>query len=331
MSLENNSVVFATDMNFIQPETLITNEVEPTEQDLGPQNDTRKRKEKIVDGGFLKKSKYQVREGCPAKCRKQCSSVIDETARININSYFWSLSFSERRLWLDSYILIAPVKTRTANETEHSRSNSLQYSLPVASTKLPVCKTMFLSTLGLKTDGMITEFVKAKTDSNTSASKLIQDKRGSAPNPTKLDEEAIKSHIESFNPQVSHYKLDHAPHRRYIEPHLTIAEMRRDYNSKHTPSISYSAYERVFLSMNIGRKRPSQDDCDVCETLKNHDHNEEDCKVCTSITQYRERANKARHEYHKDTESREENVAKFTVDMQKILLLPKMTTKEHFL
>ena len=61
MSLENNSIVFATDMNFIQPETLITNEVEPTEQDLGPQNDTRKRKEKIVDGGILKKSKYQVR------------------------------------------------------------------------------------------------------------------------------------------------------------------------------------------------------------------------------------------------------------------------------
>ena len=139
MSLNSNSVIFETNLNFIEHETVILNEPQPSNE----LNENRKRKKVNEENEHCKKSKYQLREGCTSKCRKQCSTVISQDARANINSYFWSLSFSERRLWLDSHILINPVKTRTTNDTEHSRSNSIQYSLSVASTKMAVCKSMF--------------------------------------------------------------------------------------------------------------------------------------------------------------------------------------------
>ena len=84
---------------------------------------------------------------------------------------------------------------------------------------------MFLSTLGLKTDGMITEFVKAKQQKDSIVHTVINDGRGSTPNPKKLNQAPIEAHILSFNPQVSHYKLENLPNRRYLGPHLTITDM----------------------------------------------------------------------------------------------------------
>ena len=93
---------------------------------------------------------------------------------------------------------------------------------------------------------------------------VISDWRGSTLNPKKLDQALIEAHILSFNPQVSHYKLDNSPNWRYLEPHLTITDMWKDYNLTHE-AISYISYQRVFQSMNIGFSKPSQDKCDFCE------------------------------------------------------------------
>ena len=53
---------------------------------------------------------------------------------------------------------------------------------------------MFLGTLGLKSDRMITEFLKARNQANANAT-IIEDKRGKTPNPKKLDESIIIKHI----------------------------------------------------------------------------------------------------------------------------------------
>ena len=135
--------------------------------------------------------------------KKKCQSFINETSKQQINESFWSLSFSERRLWFDSHILITPVKTHSMAENEHNRSNTLHYSLPLGTSKINVCKVMFMSALGLKSDGMITEFVREKTKEGSTIQKVIYDGRGKAPNPRKLDTDSIEAHILSFNPQVS--------------------------------------------------------------------------------------------------------------------------------
>ena len=74
---------------------------------------------------------------------------------------------------------------------------------------------MFLATIGWKSDGVITSFVNAKTG-NPKALKL-KDMRGQSTPPNKLDDNVIISHINSFNPQISHYRREHAPLRRYLD------------------------------------------------------------------------------------------------------------------
>ena len=113
----------------------------------------------------------------------------------------------------------------------------------------------------------------------------------------KLDHAPIEAHITSFKPQVSHYKLENSPHRRYLEPHLTITDMWKDYNSTHE-SISYISYQRVSRN----------DECDYCATRKDHlnknsDHNQEECTGCIELKLHLERAKAARVEYHRDQEN----------------------------
>ena len=93
---------------------------------------------------------------------------------------FWSLSFSQRRLWFDGHILIESIKHRTPSKNEITRNHSCKYWLPKGFTRIKVCKPMFLSTLGLKSDGMVSAFKKARIESCTDFLTALKDKRGVA-------------------------------------------------------------------------------------------------------------------------------------------------------
>ena len=77
---------------------------------------------------------------------------------------------------------------------------------------------MFLSTLGLKSDGMITEMVHTQSHSYDGATAPIEDHRGSHPQSNKCDTEVIYLHINSYNPAISHYKLKNPPYKQYLNP-----------------------------------------------------------------------------------------------------------------
>ena len=62
--------------------------------------------------------------------------------------------------WMDTFR--NPVKTSKLAQDQYSRTHTLTYMIPVGVSKVSVCKHMFLRTLGLKTDGRVTEFVLEK-------------------------------------------------------------------------------------------------------------------------------------------------------------------------
>lgn len=205
---------------------------------------------------------------------------------------------------------------------------------------MQVCKVLFLHTLGLKTDGMITTFIKSKTTSEDGMAKL-QDERGLISRQMlqvqkEVTEAQIVAHINSFNPIVSHYNLMHSPNRRYLPPELTIKYLWKDYVQQNQ-KISYDVYRKIFDKQNIGFCRPSQDECENC--LKNKIHLTEEkgecskdmCEICVSFKTHQERYRNARKEYCSDKErelTKSEKI--YSVDMQKVLLLPKMSTKMSF-
>ena len=221
----------------------------------------------------------------PCSCKKGCGDSFNEASRENIRKRFWRSPFHGRRGFFSSHITIKPVKRRrtktdeTCEESEEvtekkvKKSRTLNYSLPRDDgTVTEVCKTMFLHTLGMKTDGMVTTFIQQKTSTATTADEsvcLLTDGRGRAPALSRICKEPIRAHIKSYHPQVSHYKQEHAPHRRYLESHLTITDMWRDYNESHQ-KISYQTYRKVFECEKITFGQPPQDDCDTCKCLTNH-------------------------------------------------------------
>ena len=79
---------------------------------------------------------------------------------------------------------------------------------------------MFLSTLGLKSDGMITEMVRAQCQSYHGSIVPNEDCRGSHPPSKKCDAEVFRLDINSCNPSISHYKRKNAPNTRYLNPEL---------------------------------------------------------------------------------------------------------------
>ena len=78
-------------------------------------------------------------------------------------------------------------------------------------------------------------------------------------------------------------------------------------------------------------ENPTQDQCDQCLNYDKHKadapagHDAETCSTCNDSAVHAEKTRKAREAYQKDMES--ENC--FSVDMQKVMLIPKLTSKEH--
>ena len=72
---------------------------------------------------------------------------------------------------------------------------------------------MFLSTLDLKSDGMITKMVRAQRQSYYGAIAPVEDRKRSYPPSNKRDAEVICLDINSYNPAIYHYKRKNAPYK----------------------------------------------------------------------------------------------------------------------
>ena len=149
----------------------------------------------------------------------------------------------------------------------------------------------------------------------------MKDHRGSQPPSNKCDTDLIRKHINSYNPSISHYKRQNAPNKRYLNPELSI-------ENKENNKICYKIYCNVFKSENIGFSRPSQDECEICLSYKDHstDHSTDHCEECIAYAKHKERYTQARIQYQKPIPK---EVVCFTADMQRVIVLPKLTTKEH--
>ena len=110
--------------------------------------------------------------------------------------------------------------------------------------------------------------------------------------------------------------------------------MWRDFQVKKF-DVSCQLYFQVFQRENIGFSRPNQDECNVCAKFNAHKsqpEHAEPCQVCEDGNRHLAKAKQARDAYRKDREENKNalNTSVFTADMQKVILLPKLTLKEHF-
>ena len=88
---------------------------------------------------------------------------------------------------------------------------------------------------------------------------------------------------------ISHYRRPHAPHRLYVDPSLSIAELYNAYEIKCKSAsrkcLSRSTFNRCVHSMNISFAKLGHEECEVC--LKHREHScpadavVKSCKCCS--------------------------------------------------
>ena len=136
--------------------------------------------------------------------------------------------------------------------------------------------------------------VRAQRQSYDGAIAPVEDRRGSHLPSNKCDAEVIRLHINSYNPAISHYKRKNAPYKRYLNPELSIKEMYKNFSeNKENNKICYKTYCNVFKSENIGFSRPSQDECEIFLSCKDHikdsDHDPDQCAECRAYAKHKVR------------------------------------------
>ena len=116
-------------------------------------------------------------EGQKSGCGKRCSEEFSSDVRKMIHAEFWNLTYYERVSWLGSVIQTkSPARPRNLTKQLRSRQDTRVYTLSSLNCeRFIVCKTFFLSTLGLNSDQM-TKAALAKRKGNFIRS--VPDKRG---------------------------------------------------------------------------------------------------------------------------------------------------------
>ena len=216
-------------------------------------------------------------------CKKECFTQISHERRRDIYEKYWEMDYDSQRLWLSGKIILLVTKRRRkSTDKENTRRKcSRSYTLPKNNANnITVCKEYFLSSLGYRSDKVLTYLY-----SNNSPSKIApqKDRRGKhTPAHKTLDDTKliIKSHIESFHPAIPHYRRAHEALRRYLPPELNLKLMYDNFiETNPTVKCKERTYRRILNEMNVSFAKLGEEDCEDCREFSLHVHSNKDTDV----------------------------------------------------
>lgn len=99
------------------------------------------------------------------------------------------------------------------------------------------------------------------------------DMRGKSRTVNFIDKNDIQEHIMSYNPQIAHYRREHAPKRLYLPSDVTITSMYDDFKEKNPDKeVSYNIYRLEVKKKAISFAKLGHEECQTCESFKLHGH-----------------------------------------------------------
>jgi hypothetical protein len=112
-------------------------------------------------------------------------------------------------------------------------------------------------------------------------------------------------------------------------PDLTITTMHDDFKQRHpTVTVCYETYQKVVDDIGINFAKLGQEECELCILYTRHEHDNaqvELCSKCAEWMEHNDRACLARVHYLADKDAPTiREYARFTTDMQKVIMLPAM-------
>lgn len=204
-------------------------------------------------------------ETCKRSSKRKCNEITEAT-RTQIFSAFWhNLSWEERKVYVANLVSKQETIRKTKSDNNPSRrSSSLFYRLNLGQETVPVCKNMFLKTLGLK-EWSVKSWVE-KSQYGVLPNVTQSDQRFS-PRTTENDK-TISTFLEKLPKLPSHYCRKDTK-KLYLEQDFC------SYSDLYKAFIQYSKEENVnpasrntlikwVKKKNIGIFKPRKDLCDTC-------------------------------------------------------------------
>lgn len=282
---------------------LITDDDEANESDQEPQPEKRSRRSP-EEKRLSQMKNHPLRPPCA--CRMFCSERLTLERREVIHYQFWMNDYEKRKCYMRS--LIKKVAGRHA-----------AYSLPKADgSEMMVCRGMFLGTFGYHpVNSSIIESLWRNCGPSDRIPALSKRGKSSPPDSLKVDKKQVTEFLMSYKPVRPHYRIKHAPNRLYMPPSLNVQTLLNTYLLKGYPKISYTSFLRVVKELNLSFAALGKEECSTCaklEQLGDHD----------AHIAHNQSAKMRRKEYARCKAWPEPDCIYYTLDMQKVLLLPRM-------
>ncbi|KAL4714240.1 hypothetical protein ACJJTC_009592 [Scirpophaga incertulas] len=275
---------------------------------------------------------------CQSTCKLKCFEKFEEETRCAIFNKFWAVgNHSQQYNFIVNYV-VRINKKRTITQGQSRRSYTYIYHLPVnqnnQTTKLVVCKSMFLNTISCGPKMIRTAMSKF---ANTSSLALVDNRGRHSHHKTSINEEMIKSvldHVNSFEPVDSHYCRKDS-NKVYLDGSLNFVQMYNLYKEWYdaakygTKCESLRQYRDIVNKhINLSFHHPKKDQCPVCHSYKNGPVTSEG-KI--NFDNHMKNKNLTRSLKEKDKRDSQNNAKIFcaTFDLQKVLLSPSDAVESH--
>ncbi|CAI6365895.1 unnamed protein product [Macrosiphum euphorbiae] len=280
------------------------------------------------------KLKHKVLPPCIQTCRKKCTTKISEKRRFEINLQFWKLTWKERRDIIFNLCERLNVKRKVSIGIKNKTFTYKYHLTNENSVNIEVCKTFFLTTFGYKKNNDRVVFdILHKTpigDLCPPSNRHSLKTKYTNSNYNSIAHDLVNSNIEEFNPSISHYRREHAPNTRYLPSDINASLMHSSFIEKNPDcNISYEFYRQKLKEKHISFATLGNEECEVCESFKLHEHNDEsltlDCDICKIKIEHSTRYTNARalYQQHAAAAALTDDIVYYSADLQKVIMLPR--------
>ncbi|KAK6177541.1 hypothetical protein SNE40_015624 [Patella caerulea] len=257
---------------------------------------------------------------CSRKCEKsrKCGLITDNS-RVEIFKSFWhNMDWSEKKIYVTN--LVDQCNTLTTVGENSRRKFTFRYFLKNGHQRLPVCKNLFLSTLGIG-EYTVYEWLKSINEHGVPVEEC--DKQQKTPK-VSLQNSYARQFLTQLPKMPSHY-CRATTTKQYLEPLFTsFSELHRVYlqdcEVQGKLAVSRKVLIKLFDEMNLSLFHPKKDQCDICVGHGTGNVTDGDFAV------HVDRKTKARNEKVRDKERAIENskIKVSTMDLQSVLICPSI-------
>lgn len=197
---------------------------------------------------------------CVKSSKHHCSK-IGEADREKVFKRFWeNMNWEEKKMYVRGLVDVTPVQRRRGSENSR-RSSTLVFFLKVDGQRRRVCRSLFLSTLGLG-EWSVLNWVQ---DAGNKQSNAASCHRGEA-------HDFMRSFLQDLPKVPSHYCRS-STSKQYLEPVFqSIVDLHKVYHraaeEKMLRPLSRQVFSEEFKWQNLGLYHPKKDQCNTCCSFK---------------------------------------------------------------